>query len=269
MPFLASLDWIMPTPFTHLHIAEKMKAQLAEMDGDGPGLRALLHQFWPAFYLGQVSPDVQGVAGLSRVATHFYGVPPEPDNMAYPRMLAQFPQLADVAHMPSEQAVFVAGYSAHLLLDLVWFRDILIPFFQKPTNLGAFPQRRLLHHVLLTYLDRLAYEALPETAVSTLSAAQPHHWLPFVTDAHLSTWRDLLTVQLQPNGLLETVAVYARRLGMPPADFAAKLDDEEWMAARFFALIPVQKVQARLETAVSESIAVVQTYLQPLVQSES
>ncbi len=259
----------MPTPFTHLHIAEKMKTELAGVVGSNHGLLVILRQFWPAFCLGQVAPDVQGVAGLPRAATHFYEVPPAPDNMAYPRMMAQYPQLADVVHLHPAHAVFLAGYFAHLLLDLIWFREILIPYFWEPAQKGKFPQSRLLHHVLLTHLDKLAYESLPETAVSTLAAAQPDYWLPFVTDQHLQTWRDMLLMQMQPDAPLETVQVYARRLGTPAADFAAKLADESWMADSFYALVPVQQVQARLDSAVTESIDLVGQYLQPILGGKS
>jgi len=264
----------MPTPFTHLQMAENIAAQLAGENGrssengrslENGRLLDLLRREWPAFYLGSVAPDVQTVSGVSREATHFYGIPPAPDNLAYPRMLAQYPQLADVTQLSAAQAVFVAGYSAHLLLDLIWFREILLPIFVHSPELGERPQRWLLHHILLTYLDGLAYESLPETAVTTLAAAHPHHWLPFVTDQHLQVWRDMLTVQLEPDAPLETVAVYAKRLQMTPEKFAAQLADKQWMAAHFFALVPVQKVQDRFETAVAESITVIHNYLSPLI----
>ncbi|MCA9932277.1 MAG: hypothetical protein H6662_03105 [Ardenticatenaceae bacterium] len=257
-------------------MAERIATQLAGLDGrsslDGRSptngcLLDLLRREWPAFYLGSVAPDVQTVSGAPRTATHFYDVPPEQGNMAYPRMLVQYPQLADVKQMPLAQAVFVAGYSAHLLLDLVWFREILMPIFVNSSALGEGRQRWMMHHTLLTYLDGLAYASLPETAVNTLAAAHPQHWLPFVTDQDLQTWRDMLTVQLEPDAPLETVAVYAQRLHMTPADFAAQLADEQWMSTHFFALVPVEKVQARLETAVTESISVIHNYLSPLINS--
>lgn len=256
----------MPTPFTHLHIAEQMAARLA---AEGPCLLDLLRRHWPAFYLGQVAPDVQDIAGLGRPQTHFYETPPEPDNMAYPRMWAAYPQLADAARISPAQAVFVAGYSAHLLLDLVWFREVLLPFFVQATHLGDRAQRRLLHHVLLTYIDGLAYAALPPTAVATLAAAQPQKWLPFVADRHLQAWRDVLVAQLLPGAPLQTVSFYARRLGMPVEQFAAYMSDADWLATQFFSLVPVEKVLARLETVVGESITLTQSYLRPLLESES
>lgn len=256
----------MPTPFMHLQIAEKMQAHLAaDSTAESEFLLGLLRQSWPAFYLGQVAPDVQGTAGLTREATHFYATPPEPDNMAYPRLLAHYPALADVTRMSLPQALFVAGYAAHLLLDLIWFREILVPIFLESPNMGEMKQRWLLHHLLLAYLDGLALAALPPTAVTTLSAAQPQAWLPFVADQHLCAWRDRLAAQLQPGAPLETGAYYARLLHMTPDEFTARLADPVWLADHFFPLVPLERVQARLETAVTETITVVQTYLQPLI----
>ena len=253
----------MPTPFTHLHVAEQILLAVAG-NGRSP-LAEILAAEWPAFYLGSVAPDVQAVSGMPRTQTHFYKIPPDPDNQAYPRMLAAYPELADVTAMPLAQAVFVAGYSAHLLLDLVWFRQILLPYFAEAPALGDRNHRSLLHHALLTYLDKEAYLALPETAVSTLAAAQPIHWLPFVTDADLLSWRDLLVTQLQPGADLQTVAIYAARLRMPSADFAALLDNPDWVGTDLFGAAPIAEVHARFDTAVTASVQLIETYLEPLL----
>ncbi|MFO7679646.1 MAG: zinc dependent phospholipase C family protein [Chloroflexota bacterium] len=242
----------------HLHIAELIRAQA----GENGRLAASLNDFWPAFYLGSVAPDCQEVAHISREQTHFYDVPPATDNLAYPRMLAQYPQLADGLGLPPAQAMFVAAYSVHLLYDLIWFRDILMPYFVNAKQWAdGRDERRMVHHIVLTYLDKLAYEALPETAVSTLSAAQPDHWLPFVSDEALCQWQHQLTTQLEPTGELETINVYAGRLGMSPAEFAANLDDTDWMEAHVFQNVPVGAIQQKLETAVTDSIALICQYL--------
>jgi hypothetical protein len=243
----------------HLHIAEQIRAQA----GGNGRLPDMLSQFWPAFYLGSVAADCQELAGLSREATHFYGMPPQPDNRAYPRMLAAYPELADSRTLAPAHAVFVAAYSVHLMYDLLWFRDILMPFFAHPQTWSpTFEERRLVHQTLLTYLDKLAYEALPETAVSTLSAASPDHWLPFVPDDVLRQWQSLLVRQLEPSGELETVKVYAARLGIKPAEFAANLSDPQWMEQHVFQVVPVTEIQTKLETAVADSLLILHEYLQ-------
>lgn len=242
----------------HLHIAELIRAKV----GENGRLASALSASWPAFYLGSVAPDCQELAGISREATHFYGLPPEPGNLAYPRMLAQYPQLADGAVLPPEQATFVAAYSVHLMYDLIWFREVLLPYFvNAPQWTEAFEERRMVHQILLTYLDKLAYESLPETAVTTLSAAVPNHWLPFASDEVLCQWQKGLVAQLEPAGELETINVYAGRLGITPAEFAANLDSPEWMDAHVFSNVPVMEIQQKLETAVIDSIALISHYL--------
>lgn len=242
----------------HLHYAELIREQA----GGNGRLVSTFAASWPAFYLGSVAADCQELAGISREATHFYGLPPEPGNMAYPRMLAQYPQLADSAALPPAQAMFVAAYSVHLLYDLIWFREILLPYFvNAPQWAEEFEERRMVHQILLTYLDKLAYEALPETAVTTLAAAQPHQWLPFVSDGALSQWQQMLVVQLEPTGALETINIYAGRLGITPAQFAANLESPAWMQEHLFRNIPVAEIQQRLETAVTDSLDLICHYL--------
>ena len=155
----------------HLHIAEQIFSMVAA-NGNGR-LQQTLAADWPAFYLGSVAPDVNAISPLPREGTHFYDVPPAPEETAYGAMLEKHPQLTDFGRMSAGQAVFVAGYSAHLMLDLIWLREIVYPFFFKADHLGDRKQRQLTHFILLTYLDTIAFEALPETAVSTLATALP------------------------------------------------------------------------------------------------
>jgi hypothetical protein len=255
----------MPTPFMHLDVAERMRAQAIAQAGADGRLPHLLAAEWPAFYLGSVAPDYQSICDVPRAETHFHRTPPEPDQPAHARMLTRYPALADAAALPPAQAVFVAAYRAHLLLDLVWFHDIVTPYFLSAVGLGDVPQRYLRHNILLTHLDKLAYDALPSHAAATLAAARPDRWLPFADDALLRRWRDLLVDQLRPDGLLQTVTIYAGRLRMAPDEFGANLDDPQWMAQQVFARIPVEAIQARLATAVAESLTLVADYLHPLL----
>lgn len=252
-------DNLMPTPFMHLHVAEQI-FQLAQTAGNGR-LQATLAAEWPAFYLGSVAPDVNAISVLSRASTHFYDMPPASDEMAYPTMLAQYPQLNDVARLPLAQALFVAAYSAHLMLDLIWLREIVYPFFYLPTHLGDRQQRRLTHFILLTYLDTIALDALPETAVSTLAAAQSNQWSPFIDDDILVAWRDMLVAQLQPGAPVKTIEIYSERLGISPDAFAANLQDPAWMQDWVFDKIPVDRVQEILQTAVPKSVELISNYL--------
>ena len=246
----------------HLHTAEQIRETVAAQNGDGR-LLAQLDACWPAFYLGSVAPDVNAISDISRVATHFYRIPPAPGEPAYDVMLAQYPELACGPDLAAERAVFVAAYRAHLLLDLVWLRQIVYPFFAQADHLGNRKQRELTHFILLTWLDGLALAALPDTAVTTLARAVPRQWLPFAPDETLVSWRDMLVDQLQPGAFPRTVEIYAGRIGVSPALFAANLQDEAWMAEHVFGKIPVDQVQARLAAAVSPSVELIRKYLYP------
>ncbi len=243
----------------HLHTAEQIYA-LAGSTGNGR-LQATFAAEWPAFYLGSVAPDVNAISTLPRRDTHFYRMPPDEAEMAYPTMLARYPQLNNVAQMPPAQAMFVAAYSAHLLLDLVWLRQIVYPFFYLPKHLGDRQQRELTHFILLTYLDTIALQALPETAESTLAAAHSQQWSPFIADAILVDWQNMLVEQLAPGAPVKTIEIYAGRLGMSAAAFAANLQDPDWMRAQVFDKIPVAEVQAILQQAVAPSLELIIHYL--------
>ena len=54
------------------------------------------------------------------------------------------------------------------MLDLIWFRQIVVPEFYNAPQLGDVRNRHLLHLILLSYLDKLAFEALPDTAGNIL-----------------------------------------------------------------------------------------------------
>ncbi len=246
----------------HLHTAEQIRNTIAAQNGDGR-LLAQIDACWPAFYLGSVAPDINAICNIARSATHFYRTPPPPGEQAYDVMLAQYPELASAPDLKASRAVFVAAYRAHLLLDLVWLRQIVDPFFFHADHLGDRIQRQLTHFILLTWLDGLALAALPDTAVATLAHASPHQWLPFAPDETLVSWRDLIVDQLQPDALPHTVEIYAGRIGVFPETFAANLQDDAWMAEHIFGKIPVDQIQAHLTTAVTHSVELIRKYLYP------
>jgi len=252
---------IMPTPFMHLQCAEQIRSALEASQGSNGRLPVLLRQEWPAFYLGSVAADFPSITGTPRVESHFYDMPPPVQAEAHVTMLEMYPELADSAALPPDQAVFIAAYGAHLMLDLLWFQQVLMPYFVEAPHLGDRQQRRLVHFILLTYLDTLALATLPEAAGTTLAAAEPQRWLPFVDDAVLARWRNMLVSQLQPGAAIQTVEIYAERLQMSPAEFAANLRDPKWMEANVFSKVPVAEIQARVAAAVPGSIALISEYL--------
>lgn len=252
----------------HLQIAEKIKTAVDQENSRANGrtngrLSTLLANHWPAFYYGSVAADFPAICNVARSTSHFYAMPPAVDEDAAQNMLDAYPTLGAPSGMDPEHTVFVAAYGAHLLLDLIWFHDILVPFFVQPAGLGNRRQRTLLHFTVLTYLDQIALNGLPETAAATLAMAEPRGWLPFAADDDLITWRDLIVRQLRPDGPVETVSIFAARLQMSAEAFAANLADEAWMAENVFQQIPVERIQEILETAVDQSIDQIHRYLFP------
>lgn len=249
----------MPTPFMHLQFAELLRIQV---EGGGNGrLHQMLEKEWSAFYLGSVAADFQTICNVPREDTHFYSLPPAPDDEAYPLMLANYPELSRVDALPADQAVFIAAYCTHLLLDLLWFREVLVPYFVEESDWGDFPQRRLVHHILLTYLDKLAFDSLPDSAADILAGARPVQWLPFAADEELINWQEMLVAQLQPGATPQTVKIYAERLQMSPKGFLNRLQDPEWIEENLLRNVPVDEVQANLQATVPRCIKIVADYL--------
>ena len=244
----------------HLETAEDIRTHVE--NGTNGRLRRLLQQEWPAFYMGSIAADFQSICGRPRIETHFYKIPPSPEDKAYPLMWANYPQVADASRLPDDHAVFIAAYSVHLMLDLVWFRQILIPYFVEASEWGDFSRRHLVHHILLSYLDKLAFDSLPGTAADILASAQPRQWLPFATDAVLRDWRDMLVAQMMPGIPLKTVEIYANRLRMSPDEFGRKLQDSLWIEEQVFSNIPIEEVQEILKNAAIKGIALITDYLQ-------
>lgn len=248
----------MPTPFMHLQVAERIRAHRQLKSA----VAAQIDRALPAFYLGHVAADFQTIADIPREATHFYHLPPARETIAHERMLQSYPQLAQTKHMTVDHAVFVAAYRSHLLLDQLWYWDVLIPYFMEASHWEAdHRQRFLVHNTLLTYLDKLALESLPPDAGVTLAAARPHRWLPFAGDGDLIRWREMLVDQLQPGATIQTIAIYAERMRLQPAAFAANLANPQWMQEQVFSKAPLEEVQAIITEGVTQSVALISDYL--------
>lgn len=248
----------MPTPFMHLQMAEWIRRD-ERLCGR---VRTLVEQEWSAFYLGSIAPDINAISPeISRIASHFYHTPPTPDEWGYTGMLTDFPQLADSSALTPAHAVFISAYSAHLMLDVRWFREVLVPYFFEQGEWLDNKERFLVHNILLTYLDQLAVAMLPENAGLTLAAATPHQWLPFADDSLISRWQEAVAPQLLPGGTSRTVEIYSGRMKMTPTEFSAHLDDPAWMESQLFGRVPVAQVQAMLTHAIGQSIEIITAYL--------
>jgi hypothetical protein len=216
----------MPTPFQHLVYARRVLNNPALPEE----VRQVLTTHRSAFLFGSTAGDVQAVTGQPRYETHFYHFPPE---LSAPRaatkMLETYPQLADPAELSPEHAAFISGYLVHLSWDEFWAWDVFIPFYRE---LRLWPNRltRSVHHnALRVTMDRRAEAELRAWSeiVPLLKAAQPRAWLPFVADSSLGRWRDWLVEQLEDPAKVQTVQVFAERMGVSVADFEAVIHQVE------------------------------------------
>jgi len=243
----------------HLHMVEKILVH-PQANAIAPWLKAHL----PAFSFGNIAPDFQAICEVKRETTHYYPIPPAKDDYdAFGRLLDAHTRLKQPQQLPPADALFIAGYGAHLLFDLIWDHNVLTPHFRHAD--WAEPLVRFLaHNIMLTYLDREARAPLPTNVGKTLSQAPITTTLSFATTEQLHAWQKDIAGQLQPGARSHTVYIYAKRMRITPEEFIAKLDDTIWMDEHVFQRVPWSLVQNTLETAVPRAITLVQTYLKPL-----
>lgn len=242
-----------PTPFTHLQLARELLPRL------GPGARGGVEAHWGAFLLGNIAPDVQTISGQSREATHFFPVPLAGAPPAPRSLLRSYPALARRRALEPAHAAFVAGYLAHLVFDQRWISDIFEPVFGPQRGWGTFRERLYLHNVLRAHWDAADLARLPAVMGGDLHQAEPRGWLPFVTDNHLAAWRDLVDDQLGP-GAPRTVEVFAARMQVDPAEFAALLASPAELERRLFSRLPRSALDAYRAKGLELSREVIDAY---------
>jgi hypothetical protein len=113
----------MPTPFTHLAVAQK----LLQDEAIPPKIRDCLQQELPAFLLGNIAADARVNMGGGREATHFYTYSEPIQEHPWRIMLNKYPTLKN-SQNPAHRA-FLAGYMAHLAIDEMWHVEFAYPNF--------------------------------------------------------------------------------------------------------------------------------------------
>ncbi|MGD2177357.1 MAG: zinc dependent phospholipase C family protein [Anaerolineae bacterium] len=245
----------MPTPFTHLTLAEEM---LRRHDLSIATRRHLTQQRGP-FLLGHTAPDVKTVSGQRREACHFYTVPRTSDRPACDALFDAYPSLAHGDALPKPQAAFVAGYVAHLVVDEVWLDDVFRHYFLQ--DWAPLRERLFLHNVLRTWLDSRDQAKLNGKVVQALREVEPHEWLPFVDDGHLRAWRDWLVEQLSSAQRMQTAEVFARRMGIPAEEVQAVAQSPNQMEERVFRYFPRSALASFRETVYRRTITLVGSYM--------
>ncbi len=204
----------MPTPFQHLIYAK----DVLEDPTLPEAIRRQLEAEESAYLLGSTAVDVQAITGQSRRETHFYTLPATPHLRAGKVMRERYPQLSNPYCLSPDQAAFISGYLVHLAWDEDWAWDVFSPYYLEGSWWPDRLTRSVHHNALRVVLDRHALQTLrnwPGIA-DLLKRAEPHHWLPFVPDEALRRWRDWIVEQLEDPDRIQTVRVFAERMGVTP-----------------------------------------------------
>jgi len=255
-----------PTPFYHLSIADQVLKQPALE----PAIMHLITGQLGAFYLGNTAPDVQGISGQRRYATHFFSVPiPADAELPWEAMFSQYPIFRDSKRLDLEQAVFIAGYLCHLQADWIWVNEIFEPVFGPHQNWATFSQRLYWHNILRAYLDLEVMAALPVDKILDTGPVNSQNWLPFIRDHHLENWWTYLCDQLQPGNSIKTVEVFAARQGIDVLEFRSMLDSDESMHKNIFIHISRQQLDDFCTRLVAKTVILIENYLGPRIAPDS
>jgi hypothetical protein len=220
----------MPTPFTHLAAAQKLR-----VDPLLPNtIRALIEAELPAFLLGNVAADARISGNVTRESTHFFSYDRPIERSPWRVMLDEHPLLQ--SPLDDGQKAFLAGYVAHLAMDELWSLEMVRPHFGM-AHWGNRQQRFIMLHLILIHMDERDYGVLESWQRDCLLAAQPQAWTTFLTDATLVDWRDFIGRQLAP-GKSETLEVLGERINIAPALLRAMLDDSAQMHLDLWQHVP-------------------------------
>ncbi len=227
----------MPTPFTHLRIAQ----DLLEDERLAPDYRELLTRQAPAFQLGGIVADARVASGVGREVTHFYAYGRPISARPWRLMLREHPSISrahDEAHL-----AFLAGYVAHLATDEAWALKMVRPQFWERDWPGVERRDKFLAlHLILTAMDERDEVELAAWQAESLARSEPAGWLPFMSDDVLRGWRDLVARQITPGGDSETLAIFGRRLKRDPAEIRAVLDDPALMERYLWRQVPREEL---------------------------
>ena len=234
----------MPTPFTHLRIAQDL---LADSQLPAPCRDLLLRQK-PAFQLGSIVADARVASGAGREVTHFYAYGKPIKDHPWRLMLRCHPELC--APQDETHLAFLAGYVAHLAVDECWALQMVRPRFWGADWDGVSRRDKFFAlHLILTVMDERDEKALHAWQSASLRCAEPRLWLPFMSDALLRHWRDLVAEQLEPEGSSATLDIFSARLGIDPLQIRRALDDPAAMQKHLWRFVPrnlLADVEARL-----------------------
>ncbi len=224
-------------------------------------IRAFIQKQGCNFLQGHIAPDVQVISKQPRPETHFFPVPTINPTSPWELIFNQFPHLSEGASLPPPQTIFIAGYICHLQADWIWIFKVFHPYFGPEVKKGGFHHRLRLHNVLRAYLDEQILDDLPKETGKCLGNTEPANWLPFISDEHLSAWRDLVARQLQPGAKSQTVDMFASRGGISSDEFSKILHSDERLEKDVLSIIPPELLVEYRQEVILENIHLLDTYL--------
>ena len=255
----------MPTPFTHLRIAQNLLAD----ERLSPLYRDLLLRQRPAFQLGSIVADARVSSGVGREVTHFYAYGRPITEHPWRLMLRQHPTLLeaqDEAHL-----AFLAGYVAHLATDEAWALKMVRPRFWDREWQGVERRDKFLAlHLILTVMDERDEPQLFDWQAESLRRSEPCSWLPFMSDEVLRGWRDMVARQITPGGMSETLTIFGLRLKRDPAEIRGVLDDPALMDFYLWRHVPkasLDTVERQAYAFTRDQLAVYLTEFMPAFES--
>lgn len=180
-------------------------------------------------------------------------------------MFNRYPDLAQPDHLPPDQAAFIAGYICHLQADIIWIKDLFLPYFLPLLAKHRRKQVGYLHNVLRSFLDERILSALQEDVGQCLLQVRVEDWLPFVEGQYLIEWQNFIAGQLLPGAKAQTFEVFAERMNMPVDALLDLVHSESRMEAEIFSFIPYQVLVEYREKLVSANLELLKEYLGPVV----
>lgn len=224
----------MPTPFTHLEVAQRLLCD----EAIAPEILTLLNRDRSAFLLGNIAADARNGANLTRESTHFYAYDRPITEHPWRVMFQKHPALQK-PHSPAQRA-FLAGYVAHLAIDEAWALELVSPRFIKHEWHTPREHRFFMLHIILTYMDERDQQRLQTWHAEALAQALPVGWLPFMSDSDLAAWRDFIAGQLAPDGHSLTLEVLSKRIMKSPEEMRAVLDSPQAMQSNLWMHVPLE-----------------------------
>ena len=192
------------------------------------------------FLLGNVAPDARVSGGMSRGETHFFEYAPKVAPKATDAMLTAHPSLKNAQ---GEQRSFVAGYLAHLAMDVVWAEDMLFRYFYDRDDWADDITRYNMLHVMLCDLDARDFRQWDGGFPQALARAHPDSWLPFLSDDDLRIWRDLVANQICADCESQTIEVLGKRVKIGAEGLQEILNDPARMQSELWDYVPPSAVE--------------------------